>query len=73
MTMAKLPSSPLGAAGLKVKRGKSRGHVVTVPGWREVHVALVGSTLTISTDPKFAQQVERGPRWSRGSPRSDRS
>ncbi|PCC70222.1 hypothetical protein SAMN02745121_03457 [Nannocystis exedens] len=61
VTMAKIPSSPLGLAGLKVKRGKSRGHVVTVPTWREVHVALVGSTLTISTDPKFAQQVERGP------------
>jgi hypothetical protein len=58
VTMAKLPSSPL---GLKVKRGKSRGHVVTVPAWRDVHVALIGSTLTISTDPKFAQQVERGP------------
>jgi len=61
VTMAKIPSSPLGLAGLKVKRGKSRGHVVTVPQWREVHVAVVGSTLTISTDPKFAQQVERAP------------
>lgn len=63
VTMAKLPSSPLGLAGSKVKRGKSRGHVVTVPGWRDVHVALVGATLTISTDPKFAQQVERGTTW----------
>ncbi|WAS93251.1 hypothetical protein [Nannocystis punicea] len=61
VTMAKIPSSPLGLAGLKVKRGKSRGHVVTVPAWRDVHVALIGSTLTISTDPKFAQQVEHGP------------
>lgn len=63
VTMAKLPSSPLGAAGLKVKRGKSRGHVVTAPGWRDVHVTLVGATLTISTDPKFAQKVERGATW----------
>ncbi|MDC0673220.1 hypothetical protein [Nannocystis radixulma] len=61
VTMAKIPSSPLGLAGLKVKRGKAGSHVVTVPQWRDVHVALVGSTLTISTDPKFAANVERAP------------
>ncbi|MBZ5709702.1 hypothetical protein [Nannocystis pusilla] len=61
VTMAKLPGSPLGLAGLKVKRGKGRSHVVTWPQWRDVHVALVGSTLTISTDPKFAANVERAP------------
>ncbi|MDC0722067.1 hypothetical protein [Nannocystis bainbridge] len=60
VTMAKIPGSSLGRSGLKVKRGKGGGHVVTVPAWRDVHVALVGSTLTISTDPKFAPQVERG-------------
>ncbi len=39
---------------------KGRGVTVSVPDWREVHVAVVGKSLAISTDPEFQRRVERG-------------
>lgn len=47
--------------GAKVKRNaKTRGFSLPVPDWREVHVAVVGKTLAVTTDPEFLRRVERG-------------
>jgi hypothetical protein len=62
--MGTLPTSRLGIPGAKVRRDRAGGYVVAVPQWREVHVDVVGSTLAISTDPKFAQQLGRATRWA---------
>lgn len=46
---------------LKLKRNpKTRGFSVKVPEWRELHVAVVGKTLAVSTDAEFLRRVERG-------------
>ena len=45
----------------RVKRNaKTRGFSLPVPDWRELHVAVVGKTLAVTTDPEFLRRVERG-------------
>jgi hypothetical protein len=43
----------------KVRRA-GKGWTVAVPSWRDVHVAVAGDTLTLSTDAGFSKRVERG-------------
>lgn len=50
------PASP----GVKVRRVGTRGFAVSLPNYREIRVAVAGSTLTISTDPEFARRIDRG-------------
>lgn len=46
---------------LKLKHdARTRGFSAEVPGWRTLHAAVAGRTLTVSTDPQFAGRVERG-------------
>lgn len=52
---AKLPP-PLKAR----KDAKARRYSVKVPDWNEVHVAVVGARLAVSTDVNFLAAVERG-------------
>jgi hypothetical protein len=44
---------------LKIRRA-GKGYTVAVPNWRDVHVAVVGDALTLSTDAEFSRRVDRG-------------
>lgn len=45
--------------GMKIRRA-GKGYTVAVPNWRDVHVAVAGEALTVSTDAEFSRRVERG-------------
>jgi hypothetical protein len=45
--------------GMKVRRA-GKGYTVAVPNWRDVHVAIAGDALTLSTDAEFSRRVDRG-------------
>lgn len=43
-------------------RRVGKGYAIAVPNWRDVHVAVVGNSLAISTEAEFSRRIDRGSR-----------